>query len=117
MKQMVVRIRWNRRPAEEAHGAVCARFARNDGNPRVRAVALALAALLTPLSLGAFTMGFWNMAADLRWTKGFAISTGALSHWEVWLAGAAVLLLVARLLNRYGEEDNAFDGGERESLI
>ncbi|HEX4227805.1 MAG TPA: hypothetical protein VHZ07_03985 [Bryobacteraceae bacterium] len=100
---MVVRIRWNKIPV--LAGA------------RLRPVALGLAALLTPLSLGAFTMGFWNIAADLQWTSGFAISTGALSHWEVWLAGAAVLLLVARLLNRYGEADNAFDGGKHESPI
>jgi hypothetical protein len=100
---MVVRIRWN--------GGQAPRKA------RLRAAALGLAALLTPLSLGAFTMGFWNIAADLRWTRGFAISSGALSHWEVWLAGAAILLLIARVLNRYGGGDNAFDTGKRESLI
>jgi hypothetical protein len=99
---MVVRIRWNRGPAL--------------GGLHLRSAALALAALLTPLSLAAFTMGVWSIAAELRWTRGFAISSGALSHWEVWMAGAAILLLVARLLNRYGGADNAFDGGERESI-
>jgi hypothetical protein len=100
---MVVRIRWHRR---QAHGEA-----------RVRAAALALAVLLTPLSLGAFTMGFWSIAAGLGWTGDFAISSGVLSHWEVWLTGAALLLLVARLLNRYGEGDQAFDRAKRESLI
>jgi hypothetical protein len=83
----------------------------------LRPASLGLAALLTPLSLGAFTMAFWNMAADLQWTRGFAISSGVLSHWEVWLAGAALLLLVARLLNRYGGGDNALDSGNSESLV
>ena len=100
---MVVRIRWNKRPAW--------------GGARVHAAALGLAALLTPLSLAAFTMGFWSIAAELGWTVGFAISGGVFSHWEVWLVSAAILLLVARLLNRYGEEDSRLHSENRESPI
>jgi hypothetical protein len=99
---MQVRIRW---------------YTKGQGRgTRAHALALGLAALLTPLSLGAFTMGFWSIAAELGWTRSFAIARGALSHWEVWLAVAAILLFVARLLNRYGG-DEAFDRSKRESLI
>lgn len=99
---MVVRIRWRRRHVK--------------GSGRVHMAALAVASLLTPLSLSAFTMGCWSMAADLRWTGGFAISHGVFSHWEVWLIGAAILLLVARLLNHYGGADSAYEDSKRELL-
>jgi hypothetical protein len=83
---MLVRIRWERRSAIP---------------PQLQEVALALAALLTPFSLVAFTLALWNIAADLRWLGEFFISRGLFSHWQVWLILAATLLLVARLLDRY----------------
>ncbi len=61
----------------------------------------ALAALLSPSAVIAFTIAGWAIAAEFRWTTGFFISTGLFSHWQVWLFAAAVLLLFARLLNRY----------------
>lgn len=73
---------------------------------RPKALALALAALLTPLALAAFTMAFWRIAADLHWTGDFIISTGLLSHWQVWLIAASVLLLCASILNRWGAGDD-----------
>jgi hypothetical protein len=69
---------------------------------RPKAIALALAALLTPAALVAFTMAFWRIAADLHWTGDFIISSGLLSHWQVWLVAASVLLLCASILNRWG---------------
>lgn len=69
-------------------------------------LALAIAALLMPAALIAFTLAFWRIATDLRWTREFAISSGIFSHWQVWLAGAALLLVVAAILNRYGHNDN-----------
>jgi hypothetical protein len=63
---------------------------------------LALASLLTPAALLAFTMAFWRMAADLRWTGEFFVSDGLLSHWQTWLGTAAVLLFLASVLNRLG---------------
>jgi hypothetical protein len=83
-----IRIKWNKRNRS------------TKGRPK--AVALALAALLTPASLAAFTMAIWRIAADLHWTGDFIISTGLLSHWQVWLGAACVLLLCASILNRWG---------------
>jgi hypothetical protein len=100
---MLIRVRWNKRTEARQTYSYKA--------------ALGLAALLTPLALGAFTMGLWSIAAELGWTEHFAISHGALSHWEVWLAVAAILLFVARLLNRYGEADRSFSRDNRGSVI
>jgi hypothetical protein len=69
---------------------------------RRRLIALSLATLLTPAALTAFTMAFWRVAADMRWTSAFVISSGLFSHWQVWLVTAAVLVLFASALNRYG---------------
>ena len=51
-------------------------------------------------------MAIWRVAADLHWTENFVISTGLLSHWQIWLVGASVLLLCASLLNRWGTRDS-----------
>jgi hypothetical protein len=75
--------------------------------PKHQALALALASLLTPAALLAFTMAFWRMAADLHWTGEFFISDGILSHWQTWLAGAGILLGAASLLNRLGHASSA----------
>jgi hypothetical protein len=55
-----------------------------------------------PAALLAFTLAFWRIAADLHWTGQFFISQGIFSHWQVWLVAAAVLLLCASALNRWG---------------
>jgi hypothetical protein len=87
---MVVRIRFAGRP----------RPLKKRAQPR--RAALAIAALLTPAALMASVLGFWRIAADLKWTNSFAIPSGVFSHWEVWLGGAAVLQLCSYALNRYG---------------
>jgi hypothetical protein len=99
---MFVRVRWSKR--------------RNAGIARHRVIALGLASLLTPSALAAFTMAFWSMGADLSLTGDFVISTGLLSHWQVWLAAAGVLLLFARLLNRFGGGQQEFGEGDREAV-
>ncbi len=88
---MVVRIRFGRGPRVE----------RKRG--KNRRVALALAALLTPAAVMAAVLGFWRLAADLRWTGNFAIPNGLFSHWQVWFASAALLHLCSRALNHYGK--------------
>ena len=67
-----------------------------------RRLALAAGALLVPAAFLAIVLGTWRLAADLNWTAEFAIHEGPLSHWQVWMAFAALLLLCSRRLNRYG---------------
>jgi len=71
--------------------------------PQFQAIAFAIAALLAPAAVIAFTISFWSLAADLHWTSTFFVSTGLFSHWQVWLISAATLLVASRLLNRYAE--------------
>jgi hypothetical protein len=71
-----------------------------------RTAALALATLLAPASLTAFTLACWRIAADLRWTNAFLFSTGILSRWQVWLAASAIFLFPISALNRYGRGDH-----------
>jgi hypothetical protein len=90
---MVVRIRWSKHPVQEI--------------PRLQNAALAIASLLAPSALMAFTIGVWSLAANLHWTGDFFVSSGLFSHWESWLSAAALMVLFAWLLNRYagGDED------------
>ena len=74
---------------------------------RTQLTALALASLLAPAALVSFTMAFWRIAAAMRWTSAFVVSSGLFSHWQVWLVTAGILVLLAFALNRYGS-----DGGE-----
>lgn len=39
----------------------------------------------------------------MHWTGEFFISRGPFSHWQVWLVTAAVLVLCASALNRWGQ--------------
>ena len=89
---MIVRIRFGRPPGR--------------GGPRrgARRAALVASTLLTPAAALALALGCWGLAAQRNWTGGFAISSGVFSHWEVWLAGAAVLEICARLLYRYARK-------------
>jgi len=66
-----------------------------------RRIALAAASLLTPAAAVTAVLALWRIAADLNWTGSFAISAGFFSHWQVWLAAAALLQFCARVLNRY----------------
>ena len=66
-----------------------------------RHLALASSALLTPISLMAYVLGFWRLAADMGMAGAFVLD-GLFSHWQVWIALALALQLTAWLLNRYG---------------
>jgi hypothetical protein len=86
---MVVRIRFRRGPQVGRKG------------PKNRRVALAAGGLLTPGAVMAMALGFWRLAADLKWTDTFAIPDGLFSHWQVWMATAAILQFCSSLLSRY----------------
>ena len=65
----------------------------------------------------AFVLAFWRLSADLRAAGQFPISSGLFSHWQVWLAGAAVLELLAIVLNRYGNAERVLPKPVEESEI
>jgi hypothetical protein len=88
---MVVRIRFSAAPNKEQK------------RRKNQHAALALASLLTPAAVMAFVLACWRLAADLRLTGQFPITEGLFSHWQVWLAAAAVVQLGAITLNRYGK--------------
>ena len=71
-----------------------------------RRAALAMASLLVPVAVMASVLGLWRLAADLKIAGDFAIPSGLFSHWQVWIATAVLLALLARLLNRYGRRDD-----------
>jgi len=88
---MVVRIRFGKSPRRGARSSKQNRLAQG------------VAALLTPAALAASILGFWRIGADFHWMSSFAIPSGLLSHWQVWLGGAALLQFCAYALNRYGK--------------
>src|SRR5437763_15171035 len=85
-----IRLRTGRRRDGEARG-----------RQRSRHSALALASLMTPLALMAWALGFWRLAADMKWAGEFAISEGIFSHWQVWFALGVAVQFAAFLLTRY----------------
>ncbi len=77
---------------------------------RRRELALLAGTLLTPAALAALVLGAWRLGSDLQWTGKFVISKGLFSHWQVWMAMAALLQGCASILNRYGR------GGRGEAM-
>ena len=88
---MVVRIRFGQPPRRGARTS------------KQSPLAQGIAALLTPAALAAAILGFWRIGADFHWMSSFAIPSGLLSHWQVWLGAAALLQFCAYALNRYGK--------------
>jgi hypothetical protein len=66
-----------------------------------RLVASAIGTLLMPAVLMAYVLGIWRLASDLGMAGQFTI-TGLFSHWQVWIALAAMLHIGSASLNRYG---------------
>jgi len=72
-------------------------------NKRLASVA---AALLSPAAVMAAAFAVWRVTADMNLTSSFAITSGLFSHWQVWLAAAAILQICSRLLNRYAKTED-----------
>ena len=87
---MVVRIRFGQGPRVDR---------RRRKNQRV---ALAFASFLTPAAVMAGALAIWGVAEGPNWASHFAIRSGLLSHWQVWLGFAALLQAGSYFLNRYG---------------
>jgi len=47
----------------------------------------------------------WRLGADLGFARSFAVHTGILSHWQVWLAISVAIQFLAVVLNRYGNPE------------
>lgn len=67
-----------------------------------RHIALALSALLVPVALMAYVLGFWRLASDMGLAGEFPFA-GLFSHWQVWLPLAALLHIGATSLKKYGQ--------------
>jgi hypothetical protein len=80
---------------------VIVRIKFQQGPALARHLALSCAALVMPLSLMAYVLGFWRLASDMGMAGAFVFS-GLLSHWQIWVALALSLHASAFLLNRYG---------------
>jgi hypothetical protein len=102
---MLVRIQWSRRREASLLPPERFRSLKTVRELRPETVALITAVLLTPSALLAFTMGLWIITSELKWTREFFVPHGLFSHWQVWICTAAVLLLLARLLDRYAAVD------------
>lgn len=70
-----------------------------------RQAVLVVSSLMTPLAVMMWSLAFWRIAADMRWTGEFAISTGFFSHWQVWIALALAVQFAAFLLHRYARRE------------
>jgi hypothetical protein len=87
---MVLRIRLQRgRPIQKRPG-------------KNRHVASALSALLAPVVLMAYVLGFWRLASDMGLAGEFPFS-GLFSHWQVWIPLAALLHIGTTTLRKYGQ--------------
>lgn len=82
-----------------------------------RRLALAFAAILTPAAVMAAALAVWGLAAGPNWVSNFAIHTGLLSHWQVWLGFAAVLQTASHLLNRYGRAADVLPAAPVRPLV
>ena len=70
-----------------------------------RRYAPVLGSLITPFALTGYVLAFWRLGADLNWLGEFFIKSGLFSRWQVWLALAIAVQMLANQLNRFGGQD------------
>jgi hypothetical protein len=68
-----------------------------------RHLAFACGALLIPVALMAYVLGFWRLASDMGIVTPSGV-TGPFSHWQVSIATAVLLHAASSILNRYGRQ-------------
>ena len=68
--------------------------------PRAQTVLPALAGFFTLAAVVCFILAVWKICSDLGWAGAFFIAYGALSHWQVWVAGGVLAQLVSFRLGR-----------------
>jgi hypothetical protein len=101
---MVVKIRFGR-------GPVVAR--RKGKNSRI---ALLGAGFLTLVSICLASLGSWRFCQDIGIAGDFIFEDGFLSHWQVWIASAALTQYACWRLSRYAKQarEEAVDDDETE---
>ena len=67
-----------------------------------RHIASAMAALIAPMALMAYVLGFWRLASDMGLAGEFGIA-GVFSHWQIWIPIGAALQFTAGVLNKYAK--------------
>ncbi len=68
-----------------------------------RGLALACSALLVPVALMAYVLGFWRLGSDMGVLAPSGI-TGPFSHWQVAMGAGVLLHACSRMLNRYAQQ-------------
>ena len=66
-----------------------------------RPLASACGALLMPVALMAYVLGFWRLASDMGLVAESGIK-GPFAHWQVPIAAAVILHAASSILTRYG---------------
>ncbi|MDE3195350.1 MAG: hypothetical protein KGN84_03335 [Acidobacteriota bacterium] len=104
---MVVKIRFGR-------GPIVTRKKGKNGR-----IAMLAGSFLTLISTCLFSLGIWRLLEDFDMAGNFIYSDGLLSHWQVWIASAAVLQYSSWRLSRYAraarEEEPAAAEPEKET--
>lgn len=67
-------------------------------------IATLAASLLTLVSICLLSLGIWRLLQDLDMAGNFIYSDGIFSHWQVWLAGAAVVQYLGWRLTQYAKK-------------
>jgi len=63
--------------------------------------------LMTPAAVAAYTLAAWRIGEDMNWTGEFFISSGLLSHWQVWIALGIGMQTAAGHLDRVLKSEDA----------
>jgi len=66
----------------------------------------AIGQLLTPVAVVSYVLAVWRLGADLDWMESFFITSGLLSHWQVWLALAILIQMMAAYLTRLADRNS-----------